>query len=161
MNESIQASKECIQEYVPVAYDLAIVKIALQLQANNSIGNFNRLFVHLGAFHIQMAYFKAVGKFVDECVLTSIMSSADMLAAGSVNSFISGKHFNWCKRIHPITALAIHILHLRSFFKIYSEYNTDDVKAYLQTFMTTKANSPNINNENLIKIHDDCEKYRK
>ena len=40
-----------------------------------------------------------------------------MLAEGSMNSFIEGKHFNRCKRIHPYLAGALQILHFERFLK--------------------------------------------
>ena len=54
-----------------------------------------------------MSYFKAVGKFIDNCGITNIMVNTEMLANGSVNGFIAGKHFNRCKRLHPMIALAL------------------------------------------------------
>lgn len=58
-----------------VTYDLAIAKIALQIQAVESPA-FDNLFIHFGAFHVMMAYFKAIGKFIDNCGLPNIMIDA-------------------------------------------------------------------------------------
>lgn len=38
-----------------------------------------------------------------------------MLAAGSMNSFLDSKHFNRCKRIHPLTSAAFQIIHLEQY----------------------------------------------
>lgn len=59
-----------------------------------------------------MAFFK-VGKFINNCGITNIMVDTDMLASGSVNGFITGKHFNRCKRLHPVISLAMQILLLK------------------------------------------------
>lgn len=40
-----------------------------------------------------------------------------MLAPGSLNGLITGKHFNRCKRIHHILALAFEILHFQAFLE--------------------------------------------
>ncbi|CAG5019593.1 unnamed protein product [Parnassius apollo] len=42
-----------------VTYDLAIAKVAYQIQAMEK-PHFDNLFIHLGPFHIMMAYFKAI-----------------------------------------------------------------------------------------------------
>ena len=63
-----------------------------------------------------LAFFKALGKFVDNNGLTNRMSNSEILASGSVTGFIQGKHFNRCKRLHPMVSLVIEILHLKSFF---------------------------------------------
>ena len=81
-------------------YDLAIAKEALQIQSTEQ-PRFDRLFIHFGTFYVMMAYFKAVGKFIDNCGLTKIMVDTELLANSSVNSLISGKHFNKCKRLYP------------------------------------------------------------
>lgn len=83
MLQSLKAADECGQKYVQVTYDLAIAKIALQIQANEN-DVFSRLFVHLGSFHIQLAYFKAVGKFIENNGITNLMSASEILASGSV-----------------------------------------------------------------------------
>lgn len=94
-----------------VTYDLAIVKIALQLQANGP-DKFSKLFIHLGGFHIMLSYFKAIGKVIDDCWLSTIMVESGLLASGSVSSFIDGKHFNRCKRLHPLIAVGLQIVHI-------------------------------------------------
>lgn len=103
-----------------VTYDLAIAKIACQIQCTDK-PLYNNLFIHVGSFHIMMSFIKAVGKFINNCGLTNIMVKSQMLANGSVNSFIAGKHFNRCKRLHPIISLALQILHFTNYLDL-SEY---------------------------------------
>lgn len=69
-----------------------------------------------------MAYFKAIGKVVSDCGLTNIMVESSLLANGSVNGFLDGKHFNRCKRLHSLVALGLEILHLNYFYKIIKEH---------------------------------------
>lgn len=63
MQQSITILEELNQSYIQVTYDLAIAKIALQIQASEK-PKFDRLFVHLGAFHLMLFYFKAIGKIM-------------------------------------------------------------------------------------------------
>lgn len=120
-----QSQKICEvkQSSIQVTYDLAIAKVALQLQVTNK-PSFDNLFIHLGPFHIMMAYFKALGKVIIDCGLTNIMVQSNLLASGSISGFIEGKHFNRCKRLHPLMAVGLEILHFNSFL----EMNNKDMK---------------------------------
>lgn len=57
MRQSQKIAKECTQEYIQVMYDLAIAKVAYQIQSTEK-PKFNNLFIYLGSFYIMMAYFK-------------------------------------------------------------------------------------------------------
>lgn len=81
---------------------------------------FDKVFVNLGSFHIQMAFFKALGKFIDSCGVMDILIQSG-LASGSVNSFTDSKHSNRCKRLHPQMSVALETLHLERFL---SEHET-------------------------------------
>lgn len=67
---------------------------------------FNNVFVMPGLFHIEMAFFKAVGKIISDSGGPDMLTDTDVLAPGSLNGFLSGKHFNCCKQLHPMLALA-------------------------------------------------------
>ncbi|GFW34879.1 hypothetical protein TNCV_978171 [Trichonephila clavipes] len=90
MKQSKKIYEEVKQSSIQVTYDLAIAKVALQIQATKK-PDFDNLFIHLGAFHIMMAYFKAVGKVIIDCGLTNIMVQSHLLASGSG---FKAKHFN-------------------------------------------------------------------
>lgn len=127
--------------------DLAIYKVANQIISTEA-PKFNNIFSHLGRFHIMMAFFKAVGKFIDNCGITNIMIDCDLLATGSVNGFISGKHFNRCKRLLPIASIVFQILHFEAFLQDEEIETSDDVLMELQTiqenvgFTELKENGP-------------------
>lgn len=111
---SQKIATQCNQPRIIVTYDLAIAKMAMQIQLTEC-PKFDNLFINLGAFHIQMAFFKAIGSYIDSCGITDILVDAQVLAAGSVNGFISSKHFNRCKRIHPLLSVALQSLLLETF----------------------------------------------
>lgn len=90
----------------------------------------------MGGFHSEAAYFKAIGKFIDGCGLTHMMVESKLLAPGSVNGFITGKHFNRCRKLHPIASLAIQILHFQSFLNL----NEIQISEDLMTTITTLKN---------------------
>lgn len=49
------------------------------------------------------------------------MVESELLAEGSVSGFLSGKHFNRCKKLHAVAALSLKILHFRAFIKFYEK----------------------------------------
>lgn len=67
MVQAQNIANECNQTFMSITYDLAIAKVVLQIQTTEQ-PKFDNLFINLGAFHIMMEYFKAIGKFIEECV---------------------------------------------------------------------------------------------
>lgn len=114
-----------------VAYDLLIAKIGLLQIQSNERPLFDNLFIHIGSFHIVMAQFKATGKFIDG--FPESMINGEILANGLVNSFLTEKNFNRCKRLHPIVSLALQILHFEFFLAHNINYEPIEaaVKYYL------------------------------
>jgi hypothetical protein len=123
-----------------VTYDLAIV---LQIQSMET-PQFDNLFIHFGSFYITMAYLKAIGKLIDSCGITNIMVNADILASGPINSFITGKHFNRRKRIHPLLYLGLEMLHFEDFLAENDIQVPNDINNYLLLFNKEKSASSTI-----------------
>lgn len=91
MDQSIEILKEFNQPCIQVTYDLTIAKIALKLQAtekHEGILKHSKLFINLGAIHVMISYFKAIEKIIDGCGLSTIMVESELLASGSVPSFL-------------------------------------------------------------------------
>lgn len=156
----VQASKiatECNEEYIQVTYDLAIAKIALQIQSQSN--EFQNLFIHIGTFHVMMAFFKAIGKFIDNCGISNIMVDSELMASGSINGFITGKHFNRCKRLHPILSLAFSTLHFRQFLKVNGIEISSEIQDFVIQYNDTKSESSIIECEALLQIVRKYEKY--
>lgn len=116
MRESQEIAKELGEQSISVSYDLAIAKVAMQIQSVEK-PVYDNLFIHLGAFHIMFAYFKAIGKFIAGCGLMNIAVDSELLASGSVDSFLAGKHFNRCKRLHPLMSLGLEIMNFQLFLE--------------------------------------------
>lgn len=151
MQQSKKIAEELNQSSIQVTYDLAIAKVALQIQATEK-PTYDNLFIHLGPFHIMMAYFKAVGKVISDCGLTNIMVESGLLANGSVNGFLDGKHFNRCKRLHPLVTLGLEILHFKSFLEMSNTSVTDDMIEELHRLQNCKISSFNIEHEELKEL---------
>ncbi|GFY59169.1 uncharacterized protein TNIN_490501 [Trichonephila inaurata madagascariensis] len=46
------------------------------------------------------------------------MIESNIIASGSVNGLVEGKHFNRCKHLHPLMALGLQMLHFDHFLKM-------------------------------------------
>ena len=124
MKKSLKISSGCGKHNVAVTYDLAIAKLALQIQAEES-PEFDNIFVTLGSFRIEVAFLSAFGKIVSKPGALHLLNESLVLAAGSTNGFIKGKNYNRCKRIHELLSLAFEILHFQSYLAKIP--NSDDV----------------------------------
>ncbi len=143
LNIALQVRKDCQQQYMHVTYDLAIAKVALQIQSIER-PLYDSIFISLGPFHILMSAFKAIGKYINECGLISIVTNAGMLASGSVVGFLTGKHFNRCKRIHPIVSAAVEILHFKFYLEEKNVTVDEDVLDDLLAAVTSTGSEINI-----------------
>lgn len=157
MRRSLQIASECQKNFFSVTYDLAMAKIALRIQSAED--EFQKLFINFGSFHIMLSFMKAIGKFISGSGLTNILIDSEILASGSINSFLSGKHFNRCRKIHPLLSLALQILHLEGFLQQHDE-NLENIQEYLQIFNKEKNEDPQITNENLKKLFEKYEQYK-
>ena len=102
MKISQKVASECDEAYMVVHYDLAIAKPALQIQATES-PRFDNLFIAFGPFHFCLAYFGAIGHFIENSGGPEILTESDVLAPGSLNGFISGRHYNrYVRTIKPV-----------------------------------------------------------
>ena len=99
LKRAIQIADECGKTQIASTYDLAIAKMALQIQKAES-PLYDRVFVNLGAFHVELAFFCAVGKYIAESGGPFILSESGVLQSGSLKGFINGKAYNRCKRLH-------------------------------------------------------------
>ncbi|GBP09519.1 hypothetical protein EVAR_76538_1 [Eumeta japonica] len=113
IRRSLQIASECQKNFFSVTYDLTMAKIALRIQSAED--EFKNLFISFGPFHIMLSFIKAIGKFISGSGLTTILIDSEILASGSISSFLSGKHFNRCRKIHPLLSLALQLLHLERF----------------------------------------------
>lgn len=105
MKRSLRVAVESGKQSIAVTYDLAIAKLAMQIQAEEK-PTFDD-----GSFHIELALFSAFGKVIDESGGPHILNECEVLAKGSITGFTKGKNYKRCKRLHKLLALAMEILH--------------------------------------------------
>ena len=86
----------------------------MQIQAEEK-PTLDKIFISLGSFHLEMAFFSALGKIIEESGGPHVLDECKVLAKGSINSFLRGKSYKRCKRMHELLALAFEILHFESY----------------------------------------------
>ena len=74
-----------------------------------------------------MAYFGSRGYILESS------GAAELLFSGSVWGFLAGKHFNRCKRLHPLFSAAIQILHFKHFVELHGAM-TEECSSLLKHF---------------------------
>lgn len=110
-----ECAKECGQPHGVASYDLDMAGKALKIQVTDQ-ANYSDIFILSGSFHLQMCPFRAVWKIINESGLQEMLVEAEVLASRSVRGFIKCTNFNRCKRLHPILAMVLEMLHFRKFF---------------------------------------------
>ncbi len=139
MLRSIEVAKETGQSHAVVTYDLAIALKAYQIQAIES-PTFNNLLIMLGNFHIELAFYGAVGTYICDSGIEYILSEADILAEGSMMGFLKGKFYNRCTRIHELLAIVLER-------KLYERFLVSMEPEDIQTFndvMTSVPEDPSL-----------------
>jgi hypothetical protein len=114
-----QIAEECCQEYISITYDLAIAKIIFAIQGEDP--SYNNLFIQLGSFHILLSFFKGIGKLIADSRDPFVLTETGILAQGSFLGFLQGKHYNRCKRNHPIFSTALETLHFKTFLATFDK----------------------------------------
>ena len=112
-----------------VTYDLGIAMIAMPIKSTEK-EIFQKLFIHVGLFHLGMAWFGAVGKTVNGRGMPTIITEAQLMGPSSVKSFISEKHFNCCKRTHMLVSLALE----QEEFKMFLDGKNIEISDEIKTF---------------------------
>ena len=84
LRRAMKIAAECKMNSISVTFDLAIAKVAYQIQATESPA-FDSIFINLGAFHIELAYLNAIGKYISESGGPFILTESGVLASGSLN----------------------------------------------------------------------------
>ena len=66
--------------------------------------------IMFGAFHIEQAWLRLIGKWMDGCGWTDVISECNIASAGVAESLISVSHVTRSRHAHEVTAAALHML---------------------------------------------------
>ena len=161
LKQSQKVAEECNKYTISVTYDLAITKVAIQLQAEEK-PTYDNVFIHLGPFHITCAFFSMLGKYLAESGGPHILNETHVIEKGSLKSFLSGKSYNRCKRSHQLLEAAMEILHVQAFV---DQYDGDRFKTVvsneLHTIHTEKNLPEHIAGEEFDEVFEKFKQYSK
>ena len=152
---SLQIAQEARKNSIVVTYDLAIVKIAMQIQKEES-PVYGNIFVSLGSFHIEMAYFKAVGKIISQSGGPFLLQECQV----SIKSFLSGLSCNKCKRLHEILATASEVMHFKTFLDL-QEDKEEELLEIISNQITIKEDVSESYSREMNEILNRCCTFRK
>lgn len=138
---------------------MAVAKIAFQLQ-NTEKPTYDEIFIHMGEFHIELAFLKSIGKFIENCGLTNILVDCGLIASGSVGGFISGKSFKRCKYLHHLLNLTLEILLFERFLIETNTILSDNMKQYVSNFLNQKSENPTVDDTQLLKLLKLYDKFK-
>lgn len=123
------------------------------------------MFINFGAFHLFLAYFSAIGKVIAGSGISEVLAECGIIGPWSVKGFMAGRHYNRCKRIHPLLAVALQTCHLQFFEEVEGPI-CDEVKMYVNSILETPdlikrtIDLPNEVAETLAKYETFSEKTR-
>ena len=127
LRRSLAVARECGDQFAIVSYDLAIAKIAKQLQVEEA-PEFDDLFIQFGQFHIALSFLSSLGHIIEGSGGPYILIEAGLVAPGSMNKFLKGKMYNRCRRGHVSLSTAMHGLHFERFVEdVYIQPSTIDL----------------------------------
>ena len=127
---------ECGKREIALTYDLAIGKMAMEVQIEEA-PTFDNIFVTLGSFHIKMAFFSVIGKYISESGGPHLLTESGIIENGSLTSFLLGKSYKRSEGNNQLLALAMEIQHFNSFKLFLQE---DD----LERFISLEDDLPNV-----------------
>ena len=78
-----------------------------------------------GALHVEMAAFKALGKWLTGSGWTEVLSNTGVATPGVSDSLLVASHLTKTRRAHQITAAALHLLQHQAYSK-FAEKSADD-----------------------------------
>lgn len=76
-----------------------------------------------------------------------------------MNAFISGTHFNRCKRLHPILSLAMQTLHFNNYVAVNNVTITEEMRSYIENYGQNKHVSAEIDSPSVLHLIQNYEEY--
>ena len=136
MVRSVKDAEETSQGYTVITYDLAVALNAYSIQALQ-YPTFDKVIILLGNFHLELAFFGALGTFLADSGVEYLLTEAGVLAEGSLAGFMKGKFYNRCTRVHQILAAVME----RALFSKFLEVREDAEKSLAHEVMTDCDNT--------------------
>ena len=100
--------------YVNLTFDVGAVINGFRVLWNYQT-RFSNIVLHLGDFHFMKEVFSILGKLISGSGFEDIIFQADICSTGSLNSVLSGSHYNRGWTVHGILAEALERLSFKMF----------------------------------------------
>ena len=111
---SIAMADQIGQTDAVVVCDLAIYAKTVEIM-NKKENELGRIVLRLGAFHFACSFLGIIGKRFRDAGLENILIESDVIAAGSVNGVLEGKHYNRGIRMHKLVMEALFRIKWKNF----------------------------------------------
>ena len=99
MKRAQQLTVECGKCEIDLTYNLAIAKMVMEIQTEEA-PTFDNIFITLRLFHIEMAFFSVIGKYISKSGRTHLLLESGIIENGSLTSFLLGRSYKESKCIH-------------------------------------------------------------
>ena len=119
MNVVNSAVKHVNAPQVPViCFDQPLFALAKQIkwEMPQTHGE-NHFVIMFGGLHIEMALYKALGKWLDGSGWTDVLVDAQVATPGVSDSFKSASHLTRTRHAHQVTAAALYVLEQQAYTK--------------------------------------------
>ena len=151
MVRTLQIAEKMNQSYGIASYDLAVALKAYAIQSIQA-PKFDKLIILVGNFHLEMAFFGAIGTYIIDSGIEYVLTESGVLAAGSLTGFLKGKFYNRCTRIHQIIATVMEKL----LFEKFKSTLTSDDERQLELILSIENG-----NEEILDQADNAEIFKK
>ena len=111
---------------ITIVFDMAIYIKAQDIRWRDS-ELFNRTVIRLGEFHTCMTFLSVVGKRFGDAGLFDILVESEVVAIGSANAVVEGRHYNRALSAHKIFAEALEHLRFEAFFNSISKEKQKEI----------------------------------
>ena len=161
LNRSLKGADECDRETISCTFDLNIAKMAWAIQEEES-PLYDRIFISLGTFHLFVAYFSTLGKYLAESGAIQIIAECDLLAKGSTISFLKGKCYKRCKRLHDHLSLSMDLLQFDTFLNQQDDKDEliEQITEQVKIIEVSEKTEP-IFTSSFLKLFDRYQEFKK
>lgn len=102
-----------------MACDQPLYALAKQIQWNwPQLYGENKFVIMFGGLHIEMAAWKTIGDWLENCGWTAAVTRSNLATSGVADSFLKCSHVSRTRHAHEVTVCSLYILQQRS----YNEY---------------------------------------
>lgn len=114
LSRSLAMTKRLDQQTTVVVLDQAIYAKALEVKWKRA-DEFKSVVLRMGAFHVACVFLAVIGKRFAGSGLRDLMLESGVVAEGSLQGVLSGKHYNRSIRVHKLVMEAMCRLQLEQF----------------------------------------------